>query len=181
MSLQLKLGCMFSGKSTEIIRIVNTLSVIDKNILLINSKLDERYSKNCICSHDKVKIDSLSLNKLEDVPSDKYEIAEYIIIDEAQFFDDLYDFVSVAVDLNNKHVICVGLNGDSDRKNFGDIHKLIPIADDIHMLKAMCSLCKNGKPGIFSKKIVSINNDNTNIDIGSTDKYIPVCRICYNK
>ena len=45
MSLTLKIGCMFSGKTSEIIRIVNRLSVIDKEILLINSSLDDRYVK----------------------------------------------------------------------------------------------------------------------------------------
>ncbi len=72
----------------------------------------------------------------------------------------------------------IGLDGDSDRNNFGHIHKLIPLADDIMKLKALCSVCNDGTPGIFSKKI---SNSSNQIDIGSTDKYIAVCRSCYLK
>jgi len=174
MSLKIITGCMFSGKTTEIFKILSTL--VSKNVLLINSNLDSRYDKNKIVSHDNQKIDCLSLSKLSDIPIDLYTKCEYIIIDEAQFFDDLYDFVTSSVDLNNKHIIVVGLNGDFNRKNFGDIYKLYPFADDITLLKGKCQLCEN--KSIFSKKMT---NDASLIDIGSSDKYISVCRICYNK
>ena len=177
MSLTLKIGCMFSGKTSEIIHIVNRLSVIDKEILLINSSLDDRYVKNSICSHNQNKIDCISVQKLEDINTELYSKCEYIIVDEAQFFEDLYDFVTVAVDINNKHVIIVGLNGDFNRKNFGEIYKLYPLADKIDLLTAMCSICKDGTKAIFSKKITE---DNNVIDVGTNDKYIPVCRKCYN-
>ena len=182
MSLTLKIGCMFSGKTSEIIRVVNRLSVIDKDILLINSSLDDRYVKNSICSHNQNKIDCISVKKLEDIKTEQYTKCEYIIIDEAQFFEDLYDFVTVAVDINHKHVIIVGLNGDSNRENFGEIYKLYPLADKIDLLTALCSICKDGSKAIFSKKIVE-NDKQTDIgsvDIGSVDKYIPVCRKCFN-
>jgi len=178
MSLELKIGCMFSGKTTEIIKEVTRLSVIEKKILLINSSLDDRYDVNKVCSHNNNKLDCISVSKLEDIPLEKYTDCEYIIIDEGQFFEDLYDFVSVAIDLNNKHVIIVGLNGDSERNNFGDIYRLYPLADKITLLTAMCIICKDGTPGIFSKKIT---DDTNQTDIGSTDKYIPVCRKCYHK
>ena len=47
----------------------------------------------------------------------------------------------------------------------------------------MCITCKDGTPGIFSKKITNDTNqtDTNQTDIGSTDKYIPVCRKCFNK
>ena len=120
----------------------------------------------------------ICVNKLNEIPTEKYTECEYIIVDEGQFFEDLYDFVTTATDLNNKHVIVVGLNGDSNRANFGDIHRLYPFADKINLLTAMCITCKDGTPGIFSKKI---SNDTNQTDIGSTDKYIPVCRKCFNK
>ena len=183
MSLELIVGCMFSGKTSEIIKLVNRLSVIEKNILLINSKLDERYDTGKICSHNKNKLDCICVNKLDEIPTNKYTECEYIIVDEGQFFEDLFDFVTTATDLNDKHVIVVGLNGDSNRENFGDIYKLYPLADKINLLTAMCIKCKNGTPGIFSKKITNDTNqtDTNQTDIGSTDKYIPVCRKCFNK
>lgn len=176
MSLKIIVGCMFSGKTSELIKEVKRLTVIDKKILLINSNLDTRYDNNKVCSHNQEKIECISVKNLQDIDMIKYTESEYIIIDEAQFYEDLFDFVTVATDLNNKHVIIVGLNGDFDRNNFGEIHKLYPYADNIVLLKAMCLSCKDGTEAIFSKKIV---NDKKQTDIGNQDKYMPVCRKCY--
>ena len=60
-------------------------------------------------------------------------------------------FVKISVETHNKKVVVIGLDGDSDVENFGQIHKLIPLCDDIIKLKALCSQCKDGTPGIFSK------------------------------
>lgn len=167
---------MFSGKSTEIIREANRLLVIGKKVLLINNKKDDRYDIDKICSHDKVMLDCLSYDKLMDIDDEMYDKYEYIIIDESQFFPDLYEFVTICVDVKMKNLIVVGLNGDFERKNFGDISLLYPIADSIKLLKAMCMNCKDGTEAIFSKKIT---DDKNQTDIGSSDKYLPVCRKCY--
>ena len=82
MSLKIITGCMFSGKTTEIFKILST--IVSKDVLLINSNLDSRYDKNKIISQDNQKIDCLSLSKLSDVPIDLYTKCDYIIIDEAQ-------------------------------------------------------------------------------------------------
>ena len=60
--------------------------------------------------------------------------------------------------------------------NFGEIHKLLPICDEIIKLKAFCSLCKNGTLGIFSKRI---SDNKSKILVGSDKDYIAVCRKCY--
>ena len=77
----------------------------------------------------------------------------------------------------NKHLIIVGLNGDSHRKNFGEIKDIYPLADKITLLTALCLSCKDGTEAIFSKKIT---NKKEQIDVGNEDTYIPVCRKCYN-
>ena len=95
-------------------------------------------------------------------------------IDEGQFFPDLYDVVKKLVDVYKKHVVVSGLDGDFNRNIFGDIIKLIPICDTVDKLSAYCNKCNNGNIGPFTKKIK--NNVNTVIDIGGSDKYMPVCR-----
>ena len=110
--------------------------------------------------------------------SEEFRQSDSVFIDEAQFFSDLVDFVELAVEVYKKDVFVIGLDGDSDRENFGQIHTLLPICDNITKLKALCSQCKDGTPGIFSKKII---NSSQKVDIGTTDKYIAVCRECYLK
>jgi thymidine kinase len=179
MSLKLIVGCMFSGKSTEIIRIINRLDTINEKYILIKPQIDKRYNTNMVCTHNFIQKSCISRNDLLPLfEYDEYKTSNYIIIEEAQFFNDLEPFILKSVDCDKKNVIVVGLDGDSNRNNFGDIHKLIPLCDDIIKLKAFCGKCKNGKEGIFSKRTIDDENQKC---IGATDKYIAVCRECYLK
>ncbi len=179
MSLDLIIGCMYSGKSTELIRRVNRLKNINKSYIIFNSNLDIRYSLNDVCTHNQEKVNCKMVNKLlPELNLTELKDVNTIFIDEAQFFIDLYEFVKLAVETFHKNVVVIGLDGDSNRSNFGEIHKLIPICDNIIKLKALCSICNDGTAGIFSKKMISSDNQ---VDVGSTDKYIAVCRVCYLK
>ena len=78
---------------------------------------------------------------------------------------------------NDKKVYVCGLDGDFERKKFGQILNLIPLCDKVTKLTSLCSVCKNGAPGIFSKRI-TLETEQT---VVGSDNYIPVCRKCYNK
>jgi thymidine kinase len=171
--LEIIVGNMFSGKSTELIRRINVTKSIDKKCLVINYIHDNRYDNNSVATHDNNKINCLKVNKLSDVNVENYDA---IFIDEGQFFTDLLDAVTHWVDILDKYVVVSGLDGDAYRKPFGDIIKLIPICDQINKLTAYCNICKDGTLAPFTKKIT---NDHVIIDIGGSDKYLPVCRKCY--
>lgn len=171
--LEIIIGNMFSGKSTELIRRINRERSINKKILVINYIGDNRYSSNSIATHDKNTIECLKLDKLANI--DKNIIKQYdsFFIDEGQFFMDLYTGVKYLVERHKKHVVVSGLDGDSNRNPFGDMIKLIPICDTVDKLHAYCNKCNNGTIAPFTKKLT----DNTSVvDIGGNDKYIPVCR-----
>jgi len=177
-SLLLILGCMFSGKSTAIIHYARKYKAIKKKILIIKHIYDNRYADNHISSHNLDKEPCITMNDLNNsFDDDKYKNADIIIIEEAQFFKSLVIPINKMVDIHNKTVIVCGLNGDFKRNNFGDIRNLLPYVDNIHYCKALCSICNNGTEAIFSKKITDNNNQ---VDIGSNDSYIPVCREHYN-
>jgi hypothetical protein len=126
--------------------------------------------------------DIWNYNNVEEPFSEKAENhlqirrATVILINEGQFFLDLYECV---IDMlkEKKQVYICGLDGDFERKRFGSILELIPICDNVTKLKALCSLCKNGTPGIFSLRL---SNEKQQMLIGS-DNYIPVCRNCYDE
>ena len=80
------------------------------------------------------------------------------------------------LELNKKVYIC-GLDGDFERKKFGTLLDLIPLCDKVCKLTSLCSLCKDGTPGIFSMRLTK---ESEQIVVGS-DNYIPVCRKCYKK
>ena len=176
--LELIIGNMFSGKTSELIRRINREKSINKKILVINYSLDNRYSNDSISTHDYIKVKSLKVPKLSNIPEKILEDYDSFFIDEAQFFEDLYPFVLTLVDIKRKHVVVSGLDGDCFRNTFGDIIKLIPICDSVDKLTAYCNKCNDGTLAPFSKKIIQDNN--SLIDIGGSDKYIPVCRYHFN-
>jgi len=176
--LELIIGNMFSGKSTELIRRINREKSIQKKILVINYSGDNRYANNAVATHDQTKVNCLILTNLSDFNKGLINSYDSFFIDEGQFFQDLYTFVIDLVDNCKKHVVVSGLDGDYNRNMFGEIIKLIPICDSVDKLHAYCNKCNNGTIATFTKKLNCENNVNI-IDIGGSNKYIPVCRNHY--
>jgi thymidine kinase len=103
--------------------------------------------------------------------------ADLVIIEEAQFFESLYDFVLNSSEKYGKDVIVAGLDGNYRREPFlnGELIKLIPVADNVYKLHGFCQICRS--KASFTKSVV--NNANCDILIGGKECYIPVCRKHY--
>lgn len=173
--IEIIIGPMFSGKSTELLRRLNRYNAININTLVINHTLDKR-TNNSIKTHNNLKMDALKVtNLVEIIDTDTYKKASIIGIDEAQFFSDLKEFI-VKSESQNKTIIIAGLDGDYLRKPFGQILECIPLCDDLLKLKSMCTLCKDGTPALFSKRIIEKKDK---VLVGDKE-YIAVCRKHYN-
>lgn len=190
--LELIIGPMFSGKTTELLEIYKKCKFCSIPVSIINHSCDKRYHDTMISSHDKIMAPCLQAKNLNDIwlnncftetgnYSDNYAHkflikSHVILINEGQFFPDLYEAV---VDMlkNNKKVYICGLDGDFERKKFGSILELIPICDKVTKLTSLCSLCKDGTPGIFSMRLTQ----ETEQTVVGSENYIPVCRKCYEK
>jgi thymidine kinase len=166
---------MFSGKSSEILKIINRYKSIEKKILVINHKINNRYGSVFLSTHDKnFYNDCIVLEYLSELKKIDYHQYDVIIIDELQFFEDALVEILFLVEYEKKIVICSGLDGDFERKPFGDVLKLIPFCDRVTKLSALCSLCKNGNLAHFSKRISS---ENKQTHVGDINSYLPVCRL----
>jgi thymidine kinase len=175
--VEIIVGCMFSGKTTELIRRISRYEAVEMNTLIINSDLDTR-TGDSVKTHNNCLREAVKTSKLMDiVHTDSYQNATIIGIDEAQFFPDLEEFVIYSE--TNKTIIIAGLDGDSNRKPFGQILQCIPLCDTIIKLTAMDMISKDGQDAIFTKRIVS--DDSEQISIGAMDKYIAVSRENYLK
>ena len=97
-----------------------------------------------------------------------------ICIDEIQFYEDAPEFCDKWAN-EGLIIICAGLSGTFERKEFPVISKLIPLCEKIELLRAVCP--ETGNDATFSYKM-SDNNDV--IDIGGSEKYKAVDRITYN-
>jgi len=169
---------MFSGKSSYIYSAVKRYASIGLNVVVIKPSSDIRYSVFPeIVTHDGVRFECVSvLSNLMEIDFDFRNRANVIIIEEAQFFTDLVLFARCVVENEKKTLIVVGLDGDSDRKRFGQVLDCIPLADKVTRLSAMCSGCMDGTPALFTKRLSSQTGQ---VLIGGADIYKPVCRACY--
>lgn len=175
---ELILGPMFASKTTELIRKANRFSSIDLNVICINHVSNQRYHPQNISTHDKFILnDCLLLDKLVPLLENvDFKNADIIMIEELQFFEDCFDFIVEAMKMN-KTVIAAALSGDYQRKPFENISKLIPHAEKITKLSALCKKCGDGTHADFTKRVV--DNDQQ-ILIGGSDSYEPVCRFHYD-
>jgi len=172
--LNLIIGPMYSGKSTELLRIYNKFKRNYK-ILVINHKADDRYGEDTVNTHNKDSIPSMSVNNLKDL-EETITKNDIILIDEGQFFKDLYCFSKKIVDEFKKIIYIFGLSGDYNREKFGEILDLIPIANNINFLKSICNKCDSFKDAPFTLRITK---NKEQISVGSNEEYIPVCRSCW--
>lgn len=188
--LELITGPMFSGKTSKLLEIYKQCMFCNISVAVINHSEDTRYDDKMLSTHDKFMIPCIQTSSIydlwyyhnldQDFNSNKekkhleVKNADVILINEAQFFKDLYDCV---IDMlkENKKVYVSGLDGDFERKKFGQILDLFPLCDKVTKLTSLCSLCKNGEAGIFSLRLTQ---EKTQMVIG-TNNYIPVCRHCY--
>jgi thymidine kinase len=194
--LEIIKGPMFSGKTTRIMDIYKKYNFCDIKTLVINYENDNRYSDDMLSSHDKVMIPCIKTFKLADVvniaePSaraadslaasvtGKYAIdffsAKAILINEGQFFPDIVEWVTLAVEKYHKNVYICGLNTDFQRNKFGNWLDLEAISDNTVLLHSFCSHCKR-RPAIFSHRL----SKEMELELIGSDCYIPVCRKCYN-
>lgn len=176
--LEIIIGPMFAGKSCEIIRRVRLLRVCKKDYLIIKPIIDTRYSSNEIVSHNFDKEKCLSVKNVSDIFPKLKDKIDTVFIDEAQFFSKLKDPVIKIVEEYNCNVVITGLDGDSNRNKFGEILDLIPFCDSCRKITALCQICMDGTPGIFSYR--KTNNEGQ-VHIGAGDEYMAVCRKHYLK
>lgn len=166
-------GCMFSGKTEELIRRIRRAEIARQKVIIFKPKIDTRYSADHIVSHSDVKLISTSVDRAKDIPPLVGE-AQVVGIDEAQFFDET--LVSVAEELANKgkRVIIAGLDQDYRGKPFEPIPHLLAIAEYITKTLAICVVC--GNPADRTQRTTQASE---RVLVGAKDSYEARCRKCF--
>ena len=141
--LEIIIGPMFSVKTTTLLNIAHNHWLKNRKVIVINHSHDTRYSnKRTISTHDGVKVNvSLpSLKIFESDHNDLFKKVDVICINEAQFFDDLKEYVTSWVEKYNKHVIVSGLDGDYKEKKLKYI-EFNSTSDECNKIRAICTNC----------------------------------------
>jgi len=172
--LEITVGPMYSGKTTDLIKQWYQFTDCNKNVLVINYAEDKRYHSEMLSTHDKKTIPCTFCYKISDLlENGMVQWADVVLINEGQFFSDIYESVIEIVEKHNKYVYICGLDGDFRRNKFGRLLDLVPFCDKLTKLTANCVLCS--LPALFSHRVTA---EEGQVVIGS-DNYIPLCRSCY--
>ena len=123
-------GCMFSGKTEELIRRIRRAQIARQNVAIFKPKIDTRYSSDHIVSHSEARLLSTVVEKSKEILELSRD-AQVVGIDEGQFFD--MGIVDVAEQLANqgKRVIIEGLDQDYRGKPFEPMPQLLAIGEYI--------------------------------------------------
>ena len=173
-------GCMFAGKTEELIRRINVLSYAKKNIIVFKPKIDNRYSDSEIVSHSGAKVPCLVVEKAQDILKKIEADTEVVAIDEVQFFDK--DIVEVCEYLADKgiRVMVAGLDKDFRGESFGVMPELLTRAEFVTKLTAVCAKC--GAPATRTQRLVNgkpAGFEDPSVMVGADESYEPRCRHCH--
>lgn len=172
--IEIIFGPMFSGKSTELIRRIRRHTVAKARCLMIKYHKDLRYSsEDLVCTHDKQTWDSFPCAQLV-AAWDEALKHDVIGIDEGQFFPEIAAFCE-ALATRGKIVIVAALDSTFQRKPFGRILELVPLAENVTKLNSVCSQCHGD--AAFSHRLAG---DEEAVEmIGGLESYEALCRKCF--
>lgn len=172
-SIDMIIGPMFSGKTTELMKRVRRNLAASRKCLLIKYKGDIRYGQEAVLStHDQLHMAAKSVATLGE---DENAVWHYnvVAIDEGQFFPDLVERAEQWANAG-KHVLVSALDATFQRRPCMNVLELIPLAEDVIKLTAVCSNCHSSAS--FTKRLSS----ETDVQIvGGSDKYTALCRTCF--
>ncbi|MBI3006623.1 MAG: thymidine kinase [Ignavibacteriales bacterium] len=166
-------GCMFSGKTEELIRRLRRAQIAKQKVAVFKPRIDKRYSAEHIVSHSDQSLVSTVVDDAAEIPKLTGD-AQVIGIDEGQFFK--VNLVDVCENLANqgKRVIVAGLDQDYRGKPFEPMPQLLAIAEYITKTLAICVVC--GNPADRTQRTTQSHE---RVVVGAKDIYEARCRRCH--
>lgn len=172
--LYLILGCMWSEKTSALIRQYNRYTLAGKKCLMIKYSKDTRYDEKSVTSHNGVKVPAIPCTYLYEVDHIVKNF-DVICIDEVQFYKDGHIFCDKWCNMGLTVIAC-GLNGTFNRTPWPVISKLIPLAENITFVTAVCK--ETGNDAVYSN--INMNTTNGQMEIiGGSELYNAVDRPTY--
>ncbi len=188
--LEIITGCMFSGKTEELIRRLERVRIAGRKILLFKPTIDDRYAEAAVVTHYGREFSAHQLPPGEEtldrliqiVGPDTLAEASVIAFDEGNFFTDrLTDLCQELVSMG-KRVIVAGLDLTFAEEPFGPMGTLMSLADRVDKLQAVCVKC--GGVATRSQRLIDgqpAPTDGPVIQVGGVGSYEARCRNCYVK
>ncbi|MEK6809317.1 MAG: thymidine kinase [Nanoarchaeota archaeon] len=191
--LELIVGTMFGGKSTELIRRVKRYEIVGRKVQVFGPSIDTRYGKDSITSHDKLQREANYVSSIQELEEHLSPDTQVIGVDEVQFFDSA--IIERCEDYANhgKIVIAAGLLKDFKDEYFQfkdgsrNMSDLVRAADTTTILTAICD-ARNGNGEICGSDATRVQRyidghvapyDSPVVQVGGKESYAPRCRQHY--
>ena len=173
-------GCMFAGKTEELIRRIKVLEFAKKEIMVFKPVIDNRYSETKVVSHAGSSVESYVIADAAEILEMVKDTTQVVAIDEAQFFDD--NICAVCNELADRgiRVMAAGLDTNFKGEPFGPMPLLITEAEFVTKLAAVCNKC--GAPATRTQRIINGKPASYNdpiILVGASESYEARCRHCH--
>ena len=184
MTLEVITGPMFSGKTSELIRVVERDVIAKRKGAIFKIAFDRRFSEHQVVTHNGLRYGAYSvsdspdgLKSVEDASVS--QALDVVGVDEVNFFPrgivELLGLLS-----ENRRVVASGLNLDFRAEPFESTKELLVRADKITYLSAVCAVC--GRDATRSQRLVEgkpAPRDSPLVLVGGKELYEPRCRTCY--
>lgn len=173
-------GCMFAGKTEELIRRIKVLEFAKQNILVFKPRIDNRYSETKVASHAGSMVESILIDQAKDILNHVSVDTEVVAVDEVQFLDeDIIEVCNILADQGIR-VMVAGLDTDFRGEPFGVMPTLLTEAEFVTKLTAVCVKC--GAPATRTQRLVDekpANYSDPLIVVGAKEFYEARCRHCH--
>lgn len=164
-------GCMFSGKTEELIRRMKRAQIARQKLQVFKPMIDDRYGKEFVASHNANRIDSIPVSNPRDILEQLDDATRIVGIDEAQFFDHTIVEVVERLAKRGLRVVVAGLDMDYRGEPFGPMPQLMAIAEQVTKLSAICTIC--GAPATRTQRVSARQEQ---VLLGAHDAYEARCR-----
>ena len=186
--LEIITGCMFSGKTDELIRRLERVRIAGRSILLFKPSIDDRYAETAIVTHYGREFAAHQLTPGEEtldqlvavVGADALAEANVVAFDEGSFFTEKLTVLCQDLVAAGKRVIVAGLDLTFAEEPFGPMGPLMSLADRVDKLQAVCVKC--GGVATRSQRLIDGKPapiDGPTIQVGGVGSYEARCRNCY--
>ena len=144
-------GCMFCGKTDEMLRLLRRFSIAGREVVLVKPRLDTRTDEVTVVSRSGAEHRAVTVDHSAEIET-AVGAADIVAIEEGQFFDEALPEVVEALAASGKQVIVTGLDRDFRGIPFGTMPRLLALADQVTKLTAICMVC--GEPATRTQRLI---------------------------
>ena len=188
--IELVLGPMWSGKTSELIRRRRVYEAADLMVQCFKPKKDDRYDQKYIVSHDGSSIDATPVGSVDEFLGYLRKETDILIWEEVQFMDqNLANVVdNLVAEGRITAAVVAGLHRNANRDLWPTVEAFMTVADHYTFLTAMCRHRETPDAkvcGATANDTVFLGEppktgDRQLIMVGAEDLYSPRCRLHYN-